>query len=364
VQAIPTPTTPTVYGTTRGSARKNTSLIVTDSVKNHQSVKTRLALKTNFTSPVSDFSGTSSVSVVKNTNNGPQNLASYSLDPPNSFPQPTSIPAIDTLSASWPTPMGSIYNEMNDIENPPTMQPIGNEMSSEEKIPGIENISSVEPIPLSFEEESPWERSHATSSNVISGHANLGHTSHESGNPHASGEKLRLVKSRNATTSNARRRENIVVNPRNFSKGRNILHSTKLTAFKFGRQNKTKSNAKYNLQHKAWQQANKRKSTGKALNPCSLKNTKKSRKRVSIPPPKPIDPIQPLLEKFQKEKTVGDIKEHTLDIETVKPSETIDKHLVSIESQPEIGPIKEHLSKDKPAAIEPIANHQLDTNAK
>ena len=244
------------------------------------------------------------------------------------------------------------------------MQPIGNEMSSEEKIPGIENISSVEPIPLSFEEESPWERSHATSSNVISGHANLGHTSHESGNPHASGEKLRLVKSRNATTSNARRRENIVVNPRNFSKGRNILHSTKLTAFKFGRQNKTKSNAKYNLQHKAWQQANKRKSTGKALNPCSLKNTKKSRKRVSIPPPKPIDPIQPLLEKFQKEKTVGDIKEHTLDIETVKPSETIDKHLVSIESQPEIGPIKEHLSKDKPAAIEPIANHQLDTNAK
>ena len=316
-------------------------------------METKLTLKTNFSSPVNDHAAASKG--IQKAANGPQNLVSYSLDPPNSFPQPTSIPAIDTLSATWPTPMRSIDDEMNDMEATPTLQPIGNEMSSEEQIPEIEGISSVWRIPLGFEEEAPWERSHAISGNATSGHAS---------SVNKSREKLDLIKSRNATVSaNARRRENVAANPRDLSKDQNILHSSKLTGFKLRRRTKIGSKVKSKLQQTAGLHATKRHEAVNTLHPCSFTNIKKSRKRVAIPPPKPIDPIQPLLENFQKEKAVGDINEHTIDMEKIKPCEAIDKHLVTIESQDKIEPIEENLSKDQPAVIEPIGKHLLAASA-
>ena len=138
-------------------------------------VNNTLDLKTNFSSPVNDNAAPANVTVVQNSTNKLQNLASYSLDQPNSFPRPTSIPAIDTISAAWPTPMGSIDNEMDDVSNPPSMQPIADEMSSEEKIPGIQGISNMARIPLDFQEEPGWERSDTTAANVTASHAIHGH---------------------------------------------------------------------------------------------------------------------------------------------------------------------------------------------
>ncbi|KAL9958353.1 hypothetical protein ACROYT_G035358 [Oculina patagonica] len=402
VQAIPTSTTPTARDSARVlarasarvsalvSARVNTPANSTkDSVKNLDSVNNTLADKANFSSPVNgsaapnnmtivqnatnrlqnlasfsspvnDNTATNNVTVVQNATNRLQNLASYSLDQPNSFPRPTSIPAIDTMSAAWPTPMGSIDNEMDDAGNPPSLQPIESEMSSEEKIPGIQEISNMARIPLDFQEEPPWERSHATAANVTAGHATHGHARFSLGHaasrhfvpsPSRSIKKLLSVKSRKIIRAYAKgQKENVAANLKGSSKIRN----TSFKVNKFGKE-KLRSQTQNIFKHKESQNGAKRSKEGKH---------KKWRKRVSIPPPKAIDPIQPLLEKFQKEKEVGDIKEHTVDIKAIKPNEGIDKHLVSLESQPKIKPITEHLSKEKPDDIEPIENHQLVENAK
>lgn len=399
VQAIPTSTTPTARDSARVlarasarvsalvSARVNTSANSSkDRVKYHDSVNNTL---THFSSPVNNNAAPNNVTVVQNATNRPQNLASssspvndnaapnnvtviqnatnrlqnlasYSLDQPNSFPRPTSIPAIDTMSAAWPTPMGSIDNEMDDAVNPPSLQPIENEMSSEEKIPGIQEISNMARIPLDFQEEPPWERSHATAANVTAGHATHGHARFSLGqaasrhfvpSPSRSMKKLLSLKSRKITSAHARRKGNVAANPKCSSKIRN----TSLKVNKFRRKEKLRSKTQSILKRKGSQNGAKRSKEGK---------NKKWRKRVSIPPPKAIDPIQPLLEKFQKEKEVGDIKEHTVDIEAIKPNEGIDKHLMPLKSQPKIKPITEHLSKEKPDDIEPIENHQLVENAK
>ena len=309
--------------------------------------------------------------------------------------------------------MGSIDNEMSNMEIPPTLQPIGKEMSSEEKIPEIEGIASVGRIPLnSFEEEPSWKRSHTMSGNVMSGHKIHGHASHSvnnvrknghashlvnsvtknghashsinsvTKNGHAShsensmiknghgrhsvnsvnmnGKKLVLMNCINETIANARRRGNVVANLRDYSKRRDVLSSSKRRSSKFGKRKKTKS--KYN--NSLLQRTNKDKKAGNTVQPCSFNtSSQKSKKKVFIPPPEPIGPIQPLLEKFEKEKAVGDISEHTLDFENIKPHEAIDKHLLAIKSQPKIGPIKEHLLTDQIDTIEPIAKHQVKANA-
>ena len=338
VQAIPTSTTPTARVFTRGDASANSTK---DNVNNTP------AKGTDSSSVVNDNAVTRNVTVVQNATNKLQNLATYSLDPPNSFSRPTRIPAIDTISAAWPTPMGSIDNEMDDVGNPPSMQPIANEMSSmssNEKIPDVDEISDVPRIPLDYQEEPAWERSHASVADVTGGHAtsSFGHAASRHFVPTLSRnrKKLRLVKNRKIISTYARRRENVAAHPR-VSK----IWNTNLKSRNF----KIKEKLLTRMKHKNGQN--------------SAKRNKKGRKRVSIPPPKSIDPIQPLLETFKKEKEVGDIKEHTMDIEAVKPNEEIDKHLISLESQPKIKPITEHISKEKPADIEPIQGHQLVENA-
>ena len=384
VQAIPTSTTPTA----RVSARVNTSAsstkdsvknpdtvnsalalktnfssLVHDGVKNPDTVNSELALKTNVSSPVLDNAGPDNVTVVQNATNRLQNLASYSLDQPNSFPRPTSIPAIDTISAAWPTPMGLIDNEMDDAGNPPSLQPIANEMSSEEKIPGIQGIPNMAHIPLDFQEEPPWERSQTSAAKVAAGHAthsharfSLGHAAsrHLVPSPSRSMKKLLSAKSRRINIAHARQKESFSAHPKTFLiSSLSRIRNTILKVNKFRRKEKLGSKTQSIFKHKESQNGAKRSKEG---------NNKKWKKRVSIPPPKPIDPIQPLLEKFQKEKEVGDIKEHTVDIETVAPNEGIDQHLISLKSQPKIKPIAEHLSKEKPDDIEPIENHQLNEN--
>lgn len=353
VQAIPTSTTPTVRISARGNSTAN---YMKNSTRAFDAVNNTLA-KTNLSSPVNDKTAANSVSVVQNATNGLKNLATYSLDQPNSFPQPTSIPPIDTMSAAWPTPMGPIDNEMDDVGSPPSLQPIANEMSSEEKIPNIADISDVERIPLDFQEEEPWERSHATAANVSASHDTQGHFSSSLGHAASrhfiptlsrSRKKSALKEASKMTSAYARRRDTDT--PRSLLRSWN----TKLKVSQLRRKRKLKSNSRILPNYKA----RCLKGT-KTLRPCSFTKTKKSRKRVSIPPPAPIDPIQPLLETFQKEKEVGDIKEHTVDIETVKPHEGIDKHLITLETQPNIKPIAEHLSKEQLPDIEPIANHQL-----
>lgn len=352
VQAIPTSTAPTA----RVSSREDTSANSTkDNVKNIDSVNNTPTQRTNFSSVDNDNAVTNNVTVVQNATNKLQNLASYSLDPPNSFSRPTRIPAIDTISAAWPTPMGSIDNEMDDVGSPPSMQPITNEMSSNEKIPGIDDISNVARIPLDFQEEPPWERSHASAANVTDGHAtsSFGHAvgRHFVPTPSRSRQKLLLVKSRKIASTYARRRENVSAHPRVVSK----IWNTNLKVRKFKRKEKLMSTTQSIL---------KRKDSRHSAEHNKKGNNKKWKKRVAIPPPAPIDPIQPLLETFQKEKEVGDIKEHTMDIEAVKPNEGIDKHLISLKSQPKIKPISEHISKEQTADIEPIENHQLVEKAK
>ena len=357
VQAIPTSTTPTARVSARGDASANSTK---DNVKTPDPVNNTPAKGTNSSSDVNDNVVTNNVTVVQNVTNKLQNLATYSLDPPNSFSRPTRIPAIDTISAAWPTPMGSIDNEMDDVGNPPSMQPITNEMSSmssNEKIPDIDEISDVARIPLDFQEEPAWERSHASVANVTDGHATHGHAMSSFGHaasrhfvPTLSGnrKKLRLVKSRKIISTYARRRENVVAHPRVRIVSRSW--KTNLKVRKFKRKEKLLTRTHSNLKHKNSQHTAKR--------------NRKGKKRVSIPPPKPIDPIQPLLETFEKEKEVGDIKEHAMDIEAVKPNEEIDKHLISLKSQPKIDPITQHISKEKPADVEPIQSHQLVENAK
>ena len=310
-------------------------------------------------------------------------------------------------------------------------------MSSEEKIPEIEGIASVGRIPLSFEEEPSWKRSHTMSGNVMSGHEIHGHASHSvksmnkndhashsvnsviknghashsvnsmnknghashsvnsvtknghashsansvTNNGHASHsinsvtkndhashsvnsmnknkKKLVVMNSINETIGNARRRGKVVANLLDCSKRQDVLSSSKLTSSKFGKRKKTES--KYN--NSLLQRTSKDKKAENAVHPCSFYTSSKLKKKVFIPPPEPIGPIQPLLEKFEKEKAVGDISEHTLDFENIKPHEAIDKHLVPIKSQPKIGPIKEHLLTDQIDTIEPIAEHQVKANA-
>ena len=278
--------------------------------------------------------------------------------------------------------MGSIDDEMKNIEIPPTLQPIGKEMSSEEKIPEIEGISSMGSIPLSFEAEPSWKRSHTISGNVMSGHAIHGYASHSMNNvnknghvmsgheihSHVShsviksvnknGKKLVLANGINDTIANARRRGKVFVNLRDCSKRHDVLSFSKPSSFKFGKRKKAKSKDDNSL----LQRANKDKKAKNTAQP-TFNTSSKLKKKVFIPPPKPIDPIQPLLEKFEKEKAVGDITEHTLDFENIKPHEAIDKHLLPIISQPKIGPIKEHLLTDQLDTIEPIAKHQVKANA-
>ena len=344
VQAIPTSTTPTARVTGRGDASANptnNNLKPPDPMNNTNG--------TNSSSVVNDNAATNNVTVFQNATNKLQNLATYSLDSPNSFSRPTRIPTIDTISAAWPTPMGSIDNEMDDVGNPPSMQPITNEMNSNEKIPNIDEIPGVARIPLDFQEEPAWERSHAPAANATDSHtmSSFSHTSrHFVPTLSRNRKKLLLVKSRKIISTYARRRENVAAHPRVVSR----VRKTNLDVRKFKRMEKSLTRAHSSLKHKNSQNAAKR--------------YKKGKKRVTIPPPKPIDPIQPLLETFEKEKEVGDIKEHTMDIETVKPNEGIDKHLISLKSQPKIKPITEHISKEKPADIESIQSHQLVENAK
>ena len=294
--------------------------------------------------------------------------------------------------------MASIDNEMSNMEIPPTLQPIGKEMSSEEKIPEIEGIASVGRIPLSFEEEPSWKRSHTMSDNVMYGHeihghasrsvksmnkndhashsvnsvtknghashsinsvTKNGHASHSVNSMNKNKKKLVVMNSINETIGNARRRGKVVANLLDCSKPQDVLSSSKLTSSKFGKRKKTES--KYN--NSLLQRTSKDKKAENAVHPCSFNTSSKLKKKVFIPPPEPIGPIQPLLEKFEKEKAVGDISEHTLDFENIKPHEAIDKHLLPIKSQPKIGPIKEHLLTDQIDTIEPIAEHQVKANA-
>lgn len=331
VQAFPTPTAPTP----RVGERRNTSVILQEHSEKLQPLKSRVALKTSFSSVNNDHPMTTVDSGIQKSTNGPQNLVSYSLDPPNSFPQPTSIPPIDTLSATWPTPMGSIEKEMSDMALPVTMPPITNEMSNVETIPGIEGISTVERIPLEFAEESPWERSHARSSSVISSHALHSNTSDTRG-VQTNVNKLVLVKNNNGE-ENGRRRENIFGKPR----GRKALLKLSPVVSKFERKRKGNSNK-----------------NNESLGHSRLE------KKVFIPPPLPIDPIQLLLKDFLTVKPVSDIAEHTVDFETITPLEAIDKHLLAIKTHPEIGPIKEHLRTEQLDEIEPIENHQIKVKRK
>ena len=337
VYVIPTSAAPTEGGTARG----NTTPSSTYAQENLPFVNRKLDLRTKFSAPSNVSSAKSSEPSDTYTADGPQNLASYSLDPPNSFPQPTSIPAIDTISVTSPTPMGSIGDEMNTIKNLPSLPPIGSEMSENEKIPGIEEITSMQ-IPLSFEEEEPLEKSHATSGDFIPGHANTGHTNSSHANPTAS--------SSNETTADARRREFVASNRGDFLETKSI-HPLKLRSSQVKKKESEKE--------KNNQSTNKDNKDKKVRRHYA--HSKLSKKRVAIPPPKPIDPIQPLMEKFQKEKEVGDIKEHVVEMEKIKPHEAIDKHLISIEPQPDIEPIENHLTKEQSDTIEPIENHQLKT---
>ena len=344
VQAIPTSTTPTPRVSARGDVSAN---FTNNNVKPPDPVNNTKG--TNSSSAVNDNAVTNNMTVVQNAMNKLQNLATYSLDPPNSFSRPTRIPAIDTISAAWPTPMGSIDNEMDDVGNPPSMQPITNEMNSNERIPNIDEIPGVARIPLDFQEEPAWERSNVTDSHATHDHAmsSSGHTTrHFVPNLSTNRKRLLLVKSRKTISTYARRRENVAAHPRVESG----IRKTNLKVRKFKRMEKSLPRAHSSLKHKNCQTAAKR--------------NKKEKKRVTIPPPKPIDPIQPLLETFEKEKEVGDIKEHMMAIEAVKPNEGIDKHLISLKSQPKIKPIAEHMSKEKPADIESIQSHQLVENAK
>ena len=355
MQAIPTSTTPTARVSARGDAIANSTK---DNAKTPDPVNNTPSKGTNSSSVVNDNAVTNNVTVVQNATKNLQNLATYSLDPPNSFSRPTRIPAIDTISAAWPTPMGSIDNEMDDVGNPPSMQPITNEMSSmssNEKIPDIDQISDVARIPLDFQEEPAWERSHVSSSSVTDGHATHGHAMSSFGRAASrhfvptlsrNGKALRVIKSRKIISTYARGRENVGAHPRGVPRS----SRTNLKVRKFKRKEELLTRTHSILKHKNSQPTAKR--------------SKKGKKRVSIPPPKPIDPIQPLLETFEKEKEVGDIKEHTVDIEAVKPNEGIDKHLISMKSQPKIEPITQHLSKEKPSDIEPIQSHQLVENEK
>ena len=341
VQAFPTPTAPAP-----GNENTTTSVRPTEHLTKPYPLKVKFAVKAKFSSVINDHPVTSNDPGISKTINGPHKLVSYSLDPPNSFPQPTSIPAIDTLLATLPTPMGSIEREMNDVGIPLTMPPITNEMSNEEKIPGLEGISTVEPIPLDFAEESPWERSNATTGAVTA--VTSSHSIHinESGTNDAGNEveKLHLVKNKNHA-ENARRRDNVAVK---------LRHQTALSTF---------HSASFKFGTKGQRNSNLLKVVDKHREPAgyskSLPINRESKKRVYIPPPKPIDPIQPLLKDFQKEKDVGDIAEHVLDFETIKPHEAIDEKLLSVNTQPEIGPIQEHLTTDPLDTIEPIKNHQI-----
>lgn len=311
VQAFSTPTTPTP----RVVERRNTSVVSREQTEKFQPLKSRVALKTSFSLVNNDHPVTSVDSGIQKSINGPQNLVSYSLDPPNSFPQPTSIPPIDTLSATWPTPMGSIEKEFSDMDVPVTMPPITNEMSNVEAIPGIEGISTVERI---------------TSGSVISSHA-LHNNASDTQGVQTNLEKLVPVK-KEIGAENGRKWKTIFGKPQ----GRKALFKFRSVASKFER--KREGNSKKNNE--------------------SLGDSKLE-KRVFIPPPLPIDPIQPLLKDFLTVEPVSDITEHTVDFETIKPLEAIDKHLLAIKTHPEIGPIKEHLKTEQLDAIEPIENHQI-----
>lgn len=331
VQAFSTPTAPTP----RVVERRNISVGSQEKAEKLQPLKSRVALKTSFSLVNNDHPMTSVDSGIQKSTNGPQNLVSYSLDPPNSFPQPTSIPPIDTLSATWPTPMGSIEKEFSDMDVPVTVPPITNEMSNVEAIPGIEGISTVERIPLEFAEESPWERSHAMSGSVISSHALHSNASDTQG-VQTNLEKLVPVKKENGA-ENGRKRKTIFGKPQ----GRKVFFKSRPVASKFERKRERNSNK----------------------NNESLAYSKLE-KRVFIPPPLPIDPIQPLLKDLLTVEPVSDIAEHVVDFETIKPLEAIDKHLLAIKTHPEIGPIKEHLKTEQLDAIEPIENHQIKAKRK
>lgn len=203
-------------------------------------------------------------------------------------------------------------------------------MSNVEAIPGIEGISTVERIPLEFAEESPWEKSHATSGSVIPSHA-LHNNASDTQGVQTNLEKLVPVK-KEIGAENGRKWKTIFGKPQ----GRKALFKFRSVASKFER--KREGNSKKNNE--------------------SLGDSKLE-KRVFIPPPLPIDPIQPLLKDFLTVEPVSDIAEHTVDFETIKPLEAIDKHLLAIETHPEIGPVKEHLKTEQLDAIEPIENHQI-----
>lgn len=358
VLAIPTSTTPTNYV----FMHQNSTVPSTKDKGRKFDAVNKAPSKTNLYSVVNEKKVTNGVSVVENATNGLKNLTTYSFAQPNSFPQPTSIPPIDTMSEAWPNPMGSIDNEMEDIGSPTSMQPIANEMNDEEKIPGIADISDMERIPLDFQEEEPWERSQATASHVTHSHtthgldgSGVGHAARRHVVPAPRRRRMKLdVKDWNKVTgAYVRRREH------HTQRGQLRIWSTTPKAGRLGRKGKLKFENEILPIHKV------RKFTmNKTCPPCSFVKTWKSKKKMSIPPPKPIDPIQPLLEKFEKEKEVSDIKEHTVDIEKVQPNEAIDKHLKTLENQPDITSISEHLSKEQIQDIVPIENHQqeLKTN--
>ncbi|PFX22331.1 uncharacterized protein LOC111334402 [Stylophora pistillata] len=356
VQTMPTSTTPT----NQVSVHLNSTVPSTkDKTRNSDTVN-KTPPKTKLYSVVNSKAVSHSVSVVQNTTNGLKNLTTYSFDKPNSFPQPTSIPAIDTLSEAWPKPMGAISNEMEDVESPPSMQPIANEMSNEEKIPGIADISDMERIPLDFQEEEPWERSQATVSQVTHSHSThdhdgsgVGHAVRRHVIPTPRRRKMKLAVRERSKITDTYVRGRGHNNPRTRLRIKNAI----LKARRLRRKGKFKSENQILPNPKV-----KKLNGNKTCPPCSFVKTRKSKKKMGIPPPAPIDPIQPLLEKFEKEKEVGDIKEHTVDIEKVKPNEGIDKHLKTLETQPEITSISEHLTKEQIQDIEPIENHQLELN--
>lgn len=77
-------------------------------------------------------------------------------------------------------------------------------------------------------------------------------------------------------------------------------------------------------------------------------------KRVFIPPPKTIDPINKVIENFEVEKDIGNINEHTIDIEKMKEIEEIKNHLQDVKTPPQIKPIE----------IQPVANVEEIPNLK
>ena len=266
-----------------------------------------------------------------------QSLSPYQL---NSFPHPTSIPVIDALFDPSPTPMGSIESEMEKVEK----APMADELRREEA--KTRRVSTEGRIHLDFEEEEPWERSRLGGKQ---GAFNAEKDFKRCGVFHENRERMTLFVKLRGNLADYPGKAATEGHIDNIKKGKSDLKQQDFGELPC---------KGVNLQEKSIHIKDKKIDHDKRY---GIKRSR-SPKRVSITPPSIIDPIEPLLEKFQPEKKVSNIKEHTVDFENMIAKEPINHYLPPIKTS-KIQSIARHFAKDHASPIEPIGNRLIKEHA-